>query len=190
MSHGGNIMKLDTTQLENLRLHAIEAGITYINDCAQEPKIFEEFGGDMIFLFRNLVHSVGLNGQICNIQNDSDYKHDIERSLQAASCFAELLARWTTENTRMTSEIEMEEILNTVEALHTLAQLGIKDDDQLPQPKEIALMLTAYEHPIIHNTTMNQDNDTNVKVSKIRRKAAGSRSSSIERAVFKCFCQS
>ena len=150
MSHGGNIMKLDTTQLENLRLHAIEAGITYINDCAQEPKIFEEFGGDMIFLFRNLVHSVGLNGQICNIQNDSDYKHDIERSLQAASCFAELLARWTTENTRMTSEIEMEEILNTVEALHTLAQLGIKDDDQLPQPKEIALMLTAYEHPIVH----------------------------------------
>lgn len=100
MSHGGNIMKLDTTQLENLRLHAIEAGITYINDCAQEPKIFKEFGGDMIFLFRNLVHSVGLNGQICKIQNDSDYKHDIERSLQAASCFAELLARWATGSVR------------------------------------------------------------------------------------------
>jgi|TARA_B100000482_G_scaffold176174_1_gene145797 hypothetical protein len=135
--------------LEVSRRDAIQAGIAYIEKCGQERKTFKEFGGDMIFLFRNLVHTAGLNGEIYEIASESACEADVRMSLQAASCFVELLARWTTEHIRMNNEMEMDEILNTVEALHTLAQLGIENDDQLPNAKEISCILTTFKHPIV-----------------------------------------
>jgi len=49
---------------------------------------------------------------------------------------------------RLSNEIEMEEILNIVEALHVLAQLGIKDHVTVPPPGEIMEILTVSDHPI------------------------------------------
>jgi hypothetical protein len=79
----------------------------------------------------------------------------------------------------MNNEIEMEEILNIVEALHTLAQLGIESDDSLPLAKEISTMLTTVEHPICANTTVAQENEIKTEENSRpkRKKNFGSRSS-------------
>jgi hypothetical protein len=151
LPHKGHFSRADDTILEHARLNAIAAGIAYIDKCGHEHNTFKEFGGDIIFLFRNLVHSAGLNGQISEVASQPSRRDEVRMSLQAACSFARLIQRWTTEHVRMNNEIEMEEILNIVEALHTLAQLGIESDDSLPLAKEISTMLTTVEHPICVN---------------------------------------
>lgn len=166
-----DFIQADATVLEHARLNAIAAGIVYIDTCGHEHNIFKEFGGDIIFLFRNLVHSAGLNGHISEeVASLPSRRDEIQMSLQAARSFAGLIQRWTTEHVRMNNEIEMEEILNIVEALHALAQLGIENDDSLPLATEISAMLTTLEHPICTNTRVRQDDFKTVESSRLKRK--------------------
>ena len=133
-------------ELERARTEAIQAGIYYINSHGHNRKTFQKFGGDIIFLLRNLVHSVGLDG-------DSTCRVNTEASLEAADCFVSLLRRWLAEFAQTSCEMEMEEILNLVEALHTLDQLGIKSDTDLPTKAEVVAKLTTINHPIVHSSS-------------------------------------
>merc|ERR1711871_1396004 len=57
-------------------------------------------------------------------------------------------------------EMEMEEILNIVEALHAIEQLGIDAASSIPPATEILARLTTIEHPIVTNaTTFEKDED-------------------------------
>jgi len=134
--------------LEHARLEAIKAGITFISACGRDAKVFENYGGDMIFLLRNLAHSVGLDG-VSDTEVISLETGNVAASHQAAESFVDLLKCWMADYAQPSSEMEMEEILNIVEALHTVDQLGIKTNAFLPKPTEVLARLTAIEHPIV-----------------------------------------
>lgn len=154
-------------ELEIARTEAIQAGIYYINSHGHNRKTFQKFGGDIIFLLRNLVHSVGLDG-------DSTCRVNTEASLEAADCFVSLLRRWLAEFAQTSCEMEMEEILNLVEALHTLDQLGIKGDTDLPTKAEVVAKLTTINHPITSTSRIQGGSNIRVNSSCEQRKTRGS----------------
>ena len=41
--------------MQQLRKDAIERGLHYYESCFNEPGVFEEYGGDILFLARNLL---------------------------------------------------------------------------------------------------------------------------------------
>lgn len=143
--HPSTPAKIDFEMLEDARKRAITVGITYLDKCGRDDKVFKEFGGDIMFLFRNLVHTAGGSSiYSCNfvLENGTTI------CLHAACYLHSLVTRWTAQHMRLSNEIEMEEILNIVEALHVLAQLGIKDHVTVPPPGEIMEILTVSDHPI------------------------------------------
>jgi hypothetical protein len=155
-----NYFRSDST-LDDARLKSISIGITYVNSCGSERNTFSKFGGDVVFLVRNLVHTVGLNGDVSRkkIEKiDLIARNDLRMSLAAAECLIDLVQRWMADHLRGSNEMEMEEILNIVEALHAIVQLGI-DATSLPPAAEILAKLTTIEHPIVANATMVEKED-------------------------------
>lgn len=170
---GLNTRQLDNSVLEHTRFEAIKAGISYISACGHDPDLFGSYGGDMIFLLRNLAHSVGLGG-VSETEANSTQTGNLAASLQAAECFVDLLQSWMAEYAQPSYEMEMEEILNIVEALHAVDQLGIKTDGSLPTPTEILAKLTTVKHPIInssvtHEEELSTSEEESHKWRKIRR---------------------
>jgi hypothetical protein len=72
-------------------------------------------------------------------------------SLAAAGCLIDLVQRWMADHVRDSYAMEMEEILNIVEALHAIQQLGIDAASSVPPAAEILAKLTTTEHPIVTN---------------------------------------
>merc|ERR1711968_352559 len=107
------------------RLNAINAGISYIDSCGVERNTFPKFGGDIIFLVRNLVHTVGITGDKSRPnteKNELTHRSNLQMGLAAADCFIDLVQRWMDDHVQGSYEMEMEEILNIVEALHAIEQ--------------------------------------------------------------------
>mmetsp|Transcript_3775 Transcript_3775/g.11170 ORF Transcript_3775/g.11170 Transcript_3775/m.11170 type:complete len:661 (-) Transcript_3775:184-2166(-) len=157
-----NCLQPDTT-IEDARLNAISAGISYIASCGVERNTFTKFGGDIIFLVRNLVHTVGLTGHKSRPntkKRELTHRSNLQMGLAAADCFIDLVQRWMDDHVQGSYEMEMEEILNIVEALHAIEQLGIDTASSIPPATEILARLTTIEHPIVTNaTTFEKDED-------------------------------
>lgn len=120
--------------LEQARKQVIVSSIAYLEKCTHEKAVFNYFGGDIIFLFRNLVQYAGRNFTM----HDGTKLH-----FKLATCLHSLIKRWIAQHTNTSVEIEMEEILNTIEALHVLAQIGINDGNTIPTPNEISHKLKS-----------------------------------------------
>lgn len=60
-----------------------------------------------------------------------------------------LIRHWMAQHIRISTEMELERILNMVEALHVLTQLGISDSDSLPSLQQMMETLTSFAHPIV-----------------------------------------
>ena len=143
------LVRPDLRLMEAARQKAITDGIIYLSKCGSDKKVFDKFGGDIIFLFRNLVHSAGGNA----IQSYNFTLHDgTQISLSIAGYLHVLIKRWIEQHAHLSSEVEMEKILNAVEAIHVLTQLNIDDADSIPSPKEMMIKLTQINHPIAKTT--------------------------------------
>mmetsp|Transcript_10099 Transcript_10099/g.32996 ORF Transcript_10099/g.32996 Transcript_10099/m.32996 type:complete len:493 (-) Transcript_10099:563-2041(-) len=125
-----------------------------IRDCASNKSTFKEYGGDMIFLLRNVVHTAGLflRGGKKNFKQDFDVvtgdskSHDAADDFhtallcQAAQMLSDMMHRWIQDISL--SEVEMHDILNIVEAMHVFKQLHIADARGVPPVKSIISCLT------------------------------------------------
>jgi hypothetical protein len=131
--------------LEQARKQVIVSSIAYLEKCTHEKAVFNYFGGDIIFLFRNLVQYAGRNFTTY----DGTKLH-----FKLAACLHSLINRWIAQHTNTSAEIEMEEILNTIEALHVFAQLGINEGNTIPTPNEISHKLTSLS--IVDGLTENE----------------------------------
>ena len=136
----------DLDLLENARKERILAGVSYLARCGSDEATFDKFGGDIIFLFRNLVHSAG--GSAIQSHN-FDMEDSTEVSTHIAGHLHSLIRHWMAQHIRISTEMELERILNMVEALHVLTQLGISDSDSLPSLQQMMETLTSFAHPIV-----------------------------------------
>jgi len=120
--------------------------VARLHECASSKSVLKEFGGDIIFLMRNVVHTVGLffesasaNDGIANdgIQDHRDFH--VVLLHQAVQMLSDLMHRWI-QNVSL-CELEMHDILNIVEAMQVLNQLDITNEG-LPSVESTIACLT------------------------------------------------
>ena len=93
-----------------LRAGAVKRGINYFRTCISEPGVFEEYGGDILFLTRNLAVAV-----------PQEFREETNQLLDQTA------RRWMREHPHLSDDTDMAAILTTIEALHALKQLGYCD---------------------------------------------------------------
>mmetsp|Transcript_32212 Transcript_32212/g.99649 ORF Transcript_32212/g.99649 Transcript_32212/m.99649 type:complete len:333 (-) Transcript_32212:1126-2124(-) len=157
---------VDWDLLEQARQRVIISSIDYLDKCTHDAGVFDMFGGDIIFLFRNLVqYAGGKSIQTCHfLLRDSG-----TLSSKLANHLHSLIKNWIEQNISMSIEIEMEEILNTVEALHVLAQLDITDDN-IPPPKQIAQRLTRVQTDVKFSTKFSESSKPTTNLPRANMK--------------------
>lgn len=125
-------LKQPSRFLDSRSLRAVTAGLLYLHQCSKDAAIFVEFGGDIMFLMRNIVHTAAI------VEN-------CELAFMAARFLHDLILCWMKTATEFQ---EMDEILNAVEALHVLWQLDIDSIADVPEAAEIVRILSDQaRHP-------------------------------------------
>mmetsp|Transcript_31529 Transcript_31529/g.40541 ORF Transcript_31529/g.40541 Transcript_31529/m.40541 type:complete len:984 (-) Transcript_31529:506-3457(-) len=103
--------------LERVREGAIMRAIDYVHQCSLNPDDFRGFGGDMLFLLRNVTSmAVG------------PVKAHAKRLLH---CIAK---RWMATHPHMAEDAEADLILTSIEGMHALLQLGFAEDKSKALP--------------------------------------------------------
>ncbi len=120
--------------------------MAHVYECASNKSVFKEYGGDLLFLMRNVVHTVGFflrnSEDYRSAQGTSDDIRDDNMVLlrQASQMLSDLMQRWIHEVSLC--DMEMHDILNIVEAMHVFKQLQIADDNSVPSVQAIISCLT------------------------------------------------
>jgi hypothetical protein len=118
--------------LLKLRAGAVKRGINYFRTCISEPGVFEEYGGDILFLTRNLAVAV-----------PEEFREETNQLLDQTA------RRWMREHPHLSDDTDMAAILTTIEALHALKQLGYCDgkagDDPAAEAEAAAAAATEPE---------------------------------------------
>mmetsp|Transcript_10235 Transcript_10235/g.41430 ORF Transcript_10235/g.41430 Transcript_10235/m.41430 type:complete len:632 (-) Transcript_10235:1023-2918(-) len=144
--------------LERERHRAIDAGIDRLHECALRKGVFADYGGDILFLLRNILQTAGLfiSGeevpqQIASLLQDNQARRDQTsvqtRLVRCAAMLHEVMVKWMSSVTL--SEVEMGGILNAVEALHVLEQLNVVHEASLPSLETTLRVVTNKNcHPM------------------------------------------
>mmetsp|Transcript_8768 Transcript_8768/g.12188 ORF Transcript_8768/g.12188 Transcript_8768/m.12188 type:complete len:620 (+) Transcript_8768:3-1862(+) len=133
--------------LEQERYRAISAGIGYFCECARNKAVYEIFGGDLMFLLRNLLQTVGLGKAAVNLDDqEKKYPQSMNRSKfpistleQIAQVLHDACTKWLAE--ALSSDLELNQILDAVEALHVLQDFGIESGSVVPKVPKIMEVL-------------------------------------------------
>ncbi len=121
-----------------------------IYECASNKSVFKEYGGDLIFLLRNVVQTVGLclcdnqNSNVTQGTSDAILDDNVTLLRQAAKLLSDFIHQWIHDVSL--SEVEMHDILNIVEAMYVLNQLQIADESSVPSDPAIILCFTQKLH--------------------------------------------
>ena len=101
---------LTATEVQRMRKEATARGLQYYESCFNEPGVFEEYGGDILFLARNLLAASPPEAQL--------------RTRGLVDALAQRFMACNSHLAEDEGQTEMAAILTTIEGLYALKRMG------------------------------------------------------------------